>query len=92
MTIQERKIMQYPQIKKRMVELVKILKKNTREKKNWWTQLVRKKLAKLIKTNKLAWLEVKKMTYKGYKINLRPYKIGVGVWNLEIEKKRFYYW
>jgi hypothetical protein len=82
MTIQERKIMQYPQIKKRMnkkkhtrekklvecnypiekrmVELVKILKKNTREKKNWWTQLVRKKLAKLIKTNKLAWLEVKK--------------------------------
>jgi hypothetical protein len=60
MTIQERKIMQYPQIKKRMVELVKILKKNTREKKNWWTQLVRKKLAKLIKTNKLAWWEVKK--------------------------------
>ena len=60
MTIQERKIMQYPQIKKRMVELVKILKKNTREKKNWWTKLVRKKLAKLIKTNKLAWLEVKK--------------------------------
>jgi hypothetical protein len=51
---------QYPQIKKRMVELVKILKKNTREKKNWWTQLVRKKLAKLIKTNKLAWLEVRK--------------------------------
>jgi hypothetical protein len=34
MTIQERKIMQYPQIKKRMVELVKILKKkHTREKK-----------------------------------------------------------
>jgi hypothetical protein len=60
MTIQERKIMQYPQIKKRMVELVKILKKNTREKKNWFTQLVRKRLAKLIKTNKLAWLEVKK--------------------------------
>jgi hypothetical protein len=29
------------------------------------------------------------MTYKGYKINLRPYKIGVGVWNLEIEKNDF---
>jgi hypothetical protein len=29
------------------------------------------------------------MTYKGYKINLRPYKIGVGVWNLEIEKNNF---
>jgi hypothetical protein len=29
------------------------------------------------------------MTYKGYKINLRPYKIGVGVWNLRIEKNNF---
>ena len=29
------------------------------------------------------------MTFKGYKINLRPYKIGVGVWNLEIEKNNF---
>jgi hypothetical protein len=26
------------------------------------------------------------MTYKGYKINLRPYKIGVGVWNLRLKK------
>jgi hypothetical protein len=60
MTIQERKIMQYPQIKKRMVELVKILKNNPREKKNWFTRIVRKRLAILIKTNKLAWLEVKK--------------------------------
>ena len=60
LSIRERSLLPYPQIKKRMVELVKILKKNTREKKNWWTQLVRKKLAKLIKTNKLAWLEVKK--------------------------------
>jgi hypothetical protein len=52
--------MQYPQIKKRMVELVKILKnKHTREKK-LVDSIVRKKLAKLIKTNKLAWLEVKK--------------------------------
>jgi hypothetical protein len=40
MTIQERKIMQYPQIKKRMVELVKILKnKHTREKINWWLEV-----------------------------------------------------
>jgi hypothetical protein len=34
------------------------------------------------------------MTYKGYKINLRPYKIGVGyisVWNLkEIEKNHIF--
>jgi hypothetical protein len=45
MTIQERKIMQYPQIKKRMVELVKILKNNPREKKNWFTRIVRKRLA-----------------------------------------------
>jgi len=29
------------------------------------------------------------MTFKGYKINLRPIKIGVGVWNLEIEKNDF---
>jgi hypothetical protein len=60
MTIQEKRIMQYPQIKKRMVELVKILKNNPREKKNWFTRIVRKRLAILIKTNKLAWLEVKK--------------------------------
>jgi hypothetical protein len=59
MTIQERKIMQYPQIKKRMVELVKILKNNPREKKNWFTRIVRKRLAILIKTNKLAWLGVR---------------------------------
>ena len=30
------------------------------------------------------------MTFKGYKINLRPIKIGVGVWNLEIEKNDFF--
>jgi hypothetical protein len=60
MTIKEKRIMQYPQIKKRMVELVKILKNNPREKKNWFTRIVRKRLAILIKTNKLAWLEVKK--------------------------------
>ena len=29
------------------------------------------------------------MTFKGYKINLKPIKIGVGVWNLEIEKNDF---
>ena len=29
------------------------------------------------------------MTFKGYKINLRPIKIGVGVWSLEIEKNGF---
>ena len=50
--------MQYPQIKRRMVELVKILKVNPREKKNWYIRTVRKQLARLIKKNKLAWLEV----------------------------------
>ena len=50
--------MQYYQIKKRMVELVKILKVSPREKKNWYIRTVRKQLARLIKTNKLAWLEV----------------------------------
>ena len=29
------------------------------------------------------------MTFKGHKINLRPIKIGVGVWSLEIEKNDF---
>ena len=50
--------MQYYQIKERMVELVKILKVNPRKKKNWYIQTVRKQLAKLIKRNKLAWMEV----------------------------------
>ena len=30
------------------------------------------------------------MTFKGYRINLKPIKIGVGVWNLEIEKNDFF--
>ena len=59
LSIRERSLLPYPQIKKRMVELVKILKNNPREKKNWFTQMVRKRLAILIKTNKLAWLEVR---------------------------------
>ena len=50
--------MQYYQIKERMVELVKILKVNPRKKKNWYIQTVRKQLAKLIKRNKSAWMEV----------------------------------
>ena len=58
MSLRERRIMQYYQIKRRMVELVKILKVNPREKKNWYIRTVRKQLARLIKTNKLAWLEV----------------------------------
>jgi hypothetical protein len=59
LSIRERSLLPYPQIKKRMVELVKILKNNPREKKNWFTRIVRKRLAILIKTNKLAWLEVR---------------------------------
>ena len=59
LSIRERSLSPYPQIKKRMVELVKILKNNPREKKNWFTRIVRKRLAILIKTNKLAWLEVR---------------------------------
>ena len=50
--------MEYYQIKRRMVELDKIIKKNTRPKTNWWTKTIRKQLAKLIKKNRLAWLEV----------------------------------
>jgi hypothetical protein len=59
LSIRKRSLLPYPQIKKRMVELVKILKNNPREKKNWFTRIVRKRLAILIKTNKLAWLEVR---------------------------------
>ena len=50
--------MEYYKIKRRMVELDEIIKKNTRPKKNWWTKTIRKQLAKLIKKNRLAWLEV----------------------------------
>jgi len=50
--------MEYFKIKRRMIELVRILQVNPRPKKNWYIQTVRKQLSKLIKKNRLAWLEV----------------------------------
>tara|TARA_E500000305_G_C3814404_1_gene139970 strand:+ start:78 stop:233 length:156 start_codon:yes stop_codon:yes gene_type:complete len=50
--------MDYFQIKRRMIELDAFLKKSPREKTNWQIRSVRKQLAKLIKRNRLAWLEV----------------------------------
>ena len=50
--------MEYFKIKRRMIELDAILKKSQRDKKNWFIQSVRKKLADLIKKNRLAWIEV----------------------------------
>lgn len=50
--------MSYFEIKRRMVELVTILQVNPRPKKNWYIKSVRRQLAKLIKRNRLAWIEV----------------------------------
>ena len=51
-------------IKKRMIEIVKMIQKNPREKTNWWTITIRKNLASYIKQNRKVWLEVKQYEHK----------------------------